>query len=91
MQEFREYIKKKLSEKDISINKLSEEIRVREVYLKDVITGRRASLPTIHKISEYLNDPYLIYLYVSEKLLKRCTTKIQKQKCKVVNNKKERD
>ena len=82
MQEFREYIKKKLEEKGISINKLSEEIRVREVYLRDVLAGRRVSLPTIHKISEYLNDPYLVYLYVSEKLLneKRKTNKSNSKK-----------
>jgi transcriptional regulator with XRE-family HTH domain len=81
MQEFREYIKKKLEEKGISINKLSEEIRVREVYLRDVLAGRRVSLPTIHKISEYLNDPYLVYLYVSEKLLN------EKRKSKKSNSK----
>jgi transcriptional regulator with XRE-family HTH domain len=86
MQEFREYIKKKLEEKGISINKLSEEIRVREMYLKDVLAGRRVSLPTIHKISEYLNDPYLVYLYVSEKLLNE---KRKSKKSSSKNSKKE--
>jgi transcriptional regulator with XRE-family HTH domain len=66
--QFREYINEKLKKKGISINKLSEELRIREGYLRDVLAGRRVSLPTIHKISEYLNDPYLVYLYVSEKL-----------------------
>ncbi|MBX0310839.1 MAG: helix-turn-helix transcriptional regulator, partial [Sulfurihydrogenibium sp.] len=82
-QEFKEYIKKKISEKNISINKLSKEIGVREMYLKDVITGRRISLPVIYKISEYFNDPYLVYLYVSEKLQEKTFKKEVKNHDKV--------
>jgi len=71
MQEFRDYIKEKLKKKGISINKLSEEIGVRELYLRDVIAGRRVSLPVIHKISKYLKDPHVIYKYVEEYFAKK--------------------
>jgi transcriptional regulator with XRE-family HTH domain len=86
MQEFTKYLKKKLEGKGISINKLSEEIRVRDVYLRDILAGRRVSFPTIHKISEYLNDPYLVYLYVFEKLLNE---KRKSKKSSSKNSKKE--
>ncbi len=84
MEEFRKYVKKKIEEKGVSINKLSKEIKVRELYLRDVLAGRRVSLPTIHKISEYLNDPYLIYLYVIENL----SHKENKRKSKSKSNSK---
>jgi|GEM_PF-6495022 len=76
---FRKYIKDKLKEKNISVNKLSEHLKVREGYLRDVLAGRRVSLPTIYKISEYLDDPYLVYLYVSEKLSNEKKSKSKKE------------
>ncbi|MBX0310386.1 MAG: hypothetical protein JHC31_01030 [Sulfurihydrogenibium sp.] len=66
---FREYVNEKLKERNLSINRLSSLLKIREGYLRDVIAGRRVSLPIVYKVSEYLNDPYLVYLYVSEKLL----------------------
>jgi plasmid maintenance system antidote protein VapI len=87
MQEFKEYIKKKLEEKDISVNKLSEEIKVREVYLKDVIAGRRVSFPTIHKIAKYFDDPFIIYLYIIENLSRKFSE--SKRRSKKSKSKKE--
>ena len=83
MQEFRNYIKEKLKKKGISINKLSEEIGVRELYLRDVIAGRRVSLPVIHKISKYLNDPHVIYKYVEEYFARKENAENLKRRYKV--------
>ena len=83
MQEFRDYVKEKLKKKNISINKLSEEIGVRELYLRDVIAGRRVSLPVIHKISKYLNDPHLIYRYVEEYFARKENEENLKRRYKV--------
>jgi len=83
MQEFREYIKEKLKKKNISINKLSEEIGVRELYLRDVIAGRRVSLPVAHKISKYLNDPHVIYKYVEEYFARKENAESLKRRYKV--------
>ena len=71
MEKFKEYIKEMLKKKGISINKLSKEIGIREVYLRDVIAGRRVSLPTIYKISKHLKDPHVIYKYMEEYFTKK--------------------
>jgi len=83
MQEFRDYVKEKLKKKGVSINKLAEELGVRELYLRDVIAGRRVSLPVVHKISKYLNDPHVIYKYVEEYFARKANERNLKRRYRV--------
>jgi len=83
MQDFRDYMKEMLKTKGISINKLSKEIEVRETYLRDVIAGRRVSLPVMHKISKYLQDPHVIYKYVEEYFARKENAENLKRRYKV--------
>ena len=69
--EFKEYMKETLKKKNISIVQLSKKIGIRETYLRDVIAGRRVSLPTIYKISKHLKDPHVIYKYIEEYFTKK--------------------
>jgi transcriptional regulator with XRE-family HTH domain len=81
--EFRDYMKKMLKKKNISVIKLSQEIGVRETYLSDVIAGRRVSLPVVHKISKYLHDPHILVKYVEEYFAKKENEENLKRRYKV--------
>jgi len=83
MQEFRDYVKEKLKKKGVSINKLAEELGVRELYLRDVIAGRRVSLPVVHKIAKHLHDPHVIYKYVEEYFARKENEENLKRRYKV--------
>jgi plasmid maintenance system antidote protein VapI len=81
MQEFRELLKKKLTEKGISINMLAMEIGTRDMFIREVMRGKKISRPLVLKIANYFSDPELLYTYEKE-LQKRKSKKPKKSKSK---------
>jgi ribosome-binding protein aMBF1 (putative translation factor) len=78
MQEFKKVVKEKLAEKGISINRLAIELGVREVLLREVMSGRKTSRPLVLKMANYLSEPELLYIYEKE-LQKRKSNKSKKE------------
>jgi plasmid maintenance system antidote protein VapI len=80
MQEFREFLKKKLAEKGMSINRLAIEIGVRDMFIREVMYGKKISRPLILKITDYFQDPNILHIYEKE---------LQERKSKKSKSKKE--
>jgi ribosome-binding protein aMBF1 (putative translation factor) len=78
MQEFKKVIKEKLEKKGITISKLAMEIRVRDLLIREVISGRKTSRPLVLKMADYFQDPELLYIYEKE-LQERKSNKSKKE------------
>jgi hypothetical protein len=84
MQEFRQLLKKKLARNRISINKLAIELKVSDVIIRKVMSGKKTSRPLVSKIANYLSAPELLHVY--EKELQERKAKKPKSKKEVKNH-----
>jgi plasmid maintenance system antidote protein VapI len=80
MQEFRELLKKKLAERKMSIIMLASEIGARDMFIREVMRGKRISRPLVLKIADYFQDPNILHIYEKE---------LQERRSKKSNSKKE--
>ncbi len=73
-------IKKKSSEKGLSLAKLAFELGANQIYLLNVLHGRKVSRPLIQRISQVLNIPDLPRVYEEYLRSRRVENKSKKPK-----------